>query len=107
MADPPYQINGEEEILAWARDRPPEEFEAMLAWLPHLVVDPHQSARAVRNGARGVAAYTAMVPGTTAFVDYLVVEQYRTVLIKAVTNVELEDVPELPEDDADGPEESG
>jgi hypothetical protein len=32
----------------------------------------------------GVPAYTAHVPGTRAFVDYSVVEQYHTVLIHRV-----------------------
>jgi hypothetical protein len=38
-----------------------------------------------------VPAFTARVPGTRAFVDYTVIDQYRVVAILAVTNFTLDD----------------
>lgn len=69
-----YQINGEHHILEWARNRPGDEVQAMLSWLRWLAEHPAESARAVRRRQPGVPAYTAMVPDTTAFVDYVIVE---------------------------------
>ena len=60
----------------------------MLSWLPILAGSPEGVASA-RLRREGVPAYTAAVPGTDAFVDYVVVAQYRTVLILAVDNVRL------------------
>jgi hypothetical protein len=90
-----YQLNGENHILEWMRTRPGDEIEAMFAWLPRLASDPEDSARAIRRNRPGVPAYTAMVPGTNAFVDYTVVEQYKTVMILGVTNFGLDDLPDV------------
>ena len=90
-----YQINGESHILEWMRTRPADEVEAMFAWLPQLAAEPEQTARAVRKERPGVPAFTAMVPGTNAFVDYIVVDQYKTVMILGVTNFGLDDLPDI------------
>lgn len=63
----------------------------MLVWLPELAADPAGVATAT-SFRPGVPAYVAEVPGTDAFVDYTVIEQYQTVLILKVTNLRLEDV---------------
>lgn len=47
-----------------------------------LELEAYRRGRAVL----GVPAFAAMVPGTTAFVDYVVVEQYHTVLILGVVD---------------------
>jgi hypothetical protein len=75
-----YQVNGEDKVLAWMMTAPIDACQAMLDWLPQLAESPHAVATAVRQ-RRGVPAYTAAVPGTTAFVDYTVVDQYETVMI--------------------------
>ena len=62
----------------------------MLAWLPKLAAGPVDVAFA--KLPRRVPAYVASVPGTDAFVDYTVIEQYRTVVIFAVTSLRLEDL---------------
>lgn len=77
-----------------ADDRPADEIIAMLNWLPRLAANPHDSARAVRRDRPGVPAFTAMVPGTTAFVDYIVVDQYHTVMILGCSSLGLEDLQE-------------
>jgi len=74
---------------------PSDEVEAMLAWLPQLADDPANSARAFQRDRPGVPAYTAMVPGTNAFVDYTVIEQYNTVMILGVTNFGVDDLPDV------------
>lgn len=84
-----YQINGEEHVLEWMRGASAEECEAMLAWLPRLATDPEGAATATRKRP-GVPAYTAAVPGTIAFVDYTVVEQYATILILRVSDQPLD-----------------
>ena len=90
-----YQINGEDHVLAWMRERASDEVQAMFDWLPKLAADPEHVARAVKRNRPGVPAYTAMVPGTNAFVDYTVVEQYHTVMILGVTNFGLDDLPDV------------
>ena len=85
-----YQLNGEDKVLAWMAGASIEACEAMLDWLPRLAADPHGVATAVRKRA-GVPAYTAAVPGTIAFVDYTVVEQYATVMILDVSDQPLPD----------------
>lgn len=95
VALPVYQINGENHLLEWMMSRSSDEVEAMLAWLPRLAADPEESARAVRHDQPGVPAFTAMVPGTNAFVDYVVVKQYQTVMILGVTNFGLDDLPDV------------
>lgn len=67
------------------RSEAPPQCELMLEWLERLALDPRQVATATLN-RRGVPAFTAAVPGTDAFVDYIVVEQYHTVMILRVTN---------------------
>lgn len=89
-----YQLNGESHILAWMKTRPSDEVAAMFAWLPQLAADPENSARAVRRNQPGVPAFTAMVPGTNAFVDYTVIEQFQTVMILGVTNFGMDDLPD-------------
>lgn len=74
--------------------RPADEVEAMLAWLPRLASTPEEMARAHKLNRPGVPAFTAMVPGTNAFVDYVVVAQFRTVLILGVTNLGIDDLPD-------------
>ena len=82
-----YQLNGEvKHVLPWLTEAAPEAQEAMLAWLPKLAESPETVASA-RLPRAGVPAYTAAVPGTEAFVDYVVVEQYKTVLIIGVETV--------------------
>ncbi len=84
-----YQINGEDHVLRWLGEgEPVEQQEAMLAWLPQLSIAPERVANA-RLRRAGVPAYTARVPGTDAFVDYVVVEQFKTVLILGVETVRL------------------
>lgn len=89
-----YQINGESHVLAWMQTRPSDEVEAMFAWLPQLAENPEGTSRARQLDRRGVPAFTAMVPGTNAFVDYIVVEQFQTVLILGVTNFGIDDLPD-------------
>lgn len=84
-----YQINGEEHVFNWLGEgEPPEQQEAMLAWLPQLSIAPEKVADA-RLRRSNLIAYTARVPGTDAFVDYVVVEQFKTVLILGVETVRL------------------
>jgi hypothetical protein len=92
---PVYQLNGEDHVLAWMRTRPSDEVEAMLDWLPKLADNPEDMARAHKIALPGVPAFTAMVPGTNAFVDYIVVEQYKTVMILGVTNFGVDDLPDV------------
>ena len=40
-------------------------------------------------------AFTEIVPGTNAFVDYIVAEQYKTVMILGVINFGLDDLPDI------------
>jgi hypothetical protein len=88
-----YQLNGEREhVLPWLSGASPEDQKALLDWLPKLAADPAGVATAVLQ-RRGVPAYTAAVPGTDAFVDYVVVDQYKTVLIIGVETVRLDDGP--------------
>ena len=84
-----YQLNGEDELLAWLATHP-DDLEAVLTWLPELARQPREVA-AARRLRPGVPAYVARIPGTEAFVDYTVVEQYRTVLILGVSSPEVED----------------
>lgn len=58
----------------------------MLEWLPTLAADP-VGVSVVRKDRAGVPGYVAEVPGTSAFVDYIVVEQFRTILIHNVVDV--------------------
>jgi hypothetical protein len=90
-----YQLNGEGHVLAWMKTRPRDEVEAMFDWLPKLAENPEAMARARQINRPGVPAFTAMVPGTNAFVDYVVVEQYKTVLILGVTNFGIDDLPDV------------
>lgn len=84
-----YQLNGEAHVLTWlGKNHSPDEQEAMLAWLPRLAAAP-ESEYDARLPRLGVPAYTARVPGTDAYVDYVVVEQYKTVLILGVEDVRL------------------
>lgn len=79
-----YQLNGEDHLLVWLQQEPDLHCrEAMFDWLPHLAGDPQGVASAQRSGP-GLPAYTAKVPGTDAFVDYTVIEQYKTVMILRV-----------------------
>lgn len=89
-----YQLNGEGLVLAWLANEPSTEArEAMLEWLPKLAADP--AGVAVATSFRpGVPAYVAEVPGTDAFVDYTVIDQYKTILILAVTTLRLDDLEE-------------
>lgn len=81
-----YQLNGEERIEEWlSRCGNPAERLSMLEWLRRLATDPVAVASARRDHDRPV--YVAEVPDTTAFVSYLVAEQYRTVLILRVVDV--------------------
>jgi hypothetical protein len=73
-------------------DQPEDAFQAMLDWLPELAADPMNVATAFRTDQPGVPAFTAMVPGTAAFVDYLVVEQYSTVVIVGCSDLRIEDL---------------
>lgn len=83
-----YQLNGEEELFAWLATNP-DDLEAVLAWLPELARQPHELA-AARRLRPGVPAYVARIPGTEAFVDYTVVEEYRTVLILSVSSPDVQ-----------------
>ena len=67
----------------------------MLAWLPKLAADPEGVASARMPDRPGVPGFTAMVDGTNAFVDYTVVDQYRTVMILGVTNFGIDDLPDV------------
>jgi len=87
-----YQLNGEDHVRDWLGGETGDAQLAMLRWLPALAADPEGVASAVLRRP-GVAAYTAAVPGTDAFVDYLVIDQYETVLILRVTTVSLDDRP--------------
>jgi hypothetical protein len=60
----------------------------MLAFLPLLAEDPLGVSTAVRMQP-GVPACTVDVPGTNAFLDYLIVDQYMTVAILRVTDIDL------------------
>lgn len=82
-----YQVSGESLLRAWlAEESDPEARLALLDWLPQLAADPPAVAAAVQ-ARPGVPAYVARVPGTHIFVDYAVVEQYRTVLITGIHTV--------------------
>lgn len=84
-----YQLNGEEHVLAWLQQEPLfEAREAMLDWLPRLAADP-SGVSVVQAVRPGVPAFVAEVPGTGAFVDYTVIEQYQTVLILGVSSPRL------------------
>lgn len=86
-----YQINGSGKIRDWlTEERDPECRQAMLDWLPRLAADPAGVATAERP-REGIPVFVAAVPHTYAFVDYSVVEQFKTVLILRVVNTTLED----------------
>lgn len=86
-----YQINGEKHLRMWlSGEDDPSCRLAMREWLPLLAEDPVGVSTA-RRERPGVPVYVAAVPGTYAFVDYSVVEQYNTVLILHVGNASLED----------------
>lgn len=61
----------------------------MLEWLPRLAASPEEAASAHRHDT-AMIGYTAQVPGTYAFVDYTIAEQFRTVLIIRVTDVRID-----------------
>lgn len=85
-----YQINGERYLMDWLAEEPKSEVrQLVLDWLPGLAADPAGVATATR-ARPGVPAYVARVPGTRTFVDYAVVEQYRTVLITGIRTNPLE-----------------
>lgn len=65
-----------------------DECEAMLGFLPSLADDPLGVATAIRSQP-GVPACTVDVPGTDAFLDYIVIDQYMTVAILRVIDVVL------------------
>lgn len=85
-----YQISGEGCILEWMSTASPTDQAAMLDWLPALANDPAGVAAAMPSRP-GVPAYVARVPGTHTFVDYAVVEQYKTVLLTGVMTSPLAD----------------
>ena len=60
----------------------------MLDFLPRLAADPLGVSTAIRKDP-GVPACTVDVPGTDSFLDYLIVDQYKTVLILRITDVDL------------------
>lgn len=108
-----YQINGEDVILEWLGQHSTAEQEAMLAWLPKLAADPRSVAGAERKGPRDLL-YTATVPDTSAFVDYLVADQFQCVLIKRVTDVVIDGdelnllgSPSAPPDEGSGADAEG
>ena len=70
----------------------PGEREAMLAWLPRLAESPSGVATAALPRP-GVPAFTASVPGTDAWVDYIVVDQYQTIMILGVSDLGPDDLP--------------
>lgn len=94
-----YQLNGEDHVLAWLRGEPSSELrEALLGWLPKLAEDP--AGVAFATGRRpGVPAYVAVVPATQIFVDYTVIDQYRTVLILNVVTLRFNETGEEVEQD--------
>ena len=63
----------------------------MLEWLPRLADDPLAVATARKHDSP-VPVCVAQVPGTDTFVDYLVVDQFRTILIHAVANLSFDDL---------------
>ena len=83
-----YQLNGEEHVLGWMRTHSSEECEAMLTFLPRLAADPLGVSTAIRRQP-GVPACTVDVPNTNAFLDYMVVDQYMTVLILSASDIDL------------------
>lgn len=80
-----YQINGEHHVMAFLAARPADDWDAFLEWLPRLAADPEGVSSAVL-ARPGVPGFTALVPDVFAYVDYLVVEQFKTVLILGVTD---------------------
>lgn len=87
-----YQLSGADVVLDWLAAEPSMEArEAMLAWLQELARDPGGVAM-FRRDRPGVPAYVAEVPGTDAFVDYTVIDQYCTVVILDVVTLRLEDL---------------
>lgn len=95
MTDGPYQIEGEDHILNWLAGEPsPDARKAMFDWVPLLSINPIGAATAQRLDRR-LPIYVAQVPGTDAFVDYTVVEQYRTVRILGAASHRPEDLRDL------------
>jgi hypothetical protein len=84
-----YQLNGEQHLHNWfAGQTDAAARMAMLEWLPKLCADPWEASTMHRGPSPSV--FVAAVPGTNAFVDYLVSDQYKTVLILAVIDGTLE-----------------
>lgn len=85
-----YHIAGDVHIRAWMAAQPSrEDQDAFLDWLPTLATDP-EGVCLIRKKRPGVPAYVAEVPGTEVFVDYTVVEQYKTVAIIFLVDVGLD-----------------
>jgi hypothetical protein len=91
VPDRPYQLNGESHVAGWLASTDDIDARlAMLDWLPTLAKEPRESCTAMRDRSPGLPLFTAAVPGTSAFVDYVVIDQFRTVVILAVVDVRLE-----------------
>ena len=64
----------------------------MYDWLAAAGNDPRGAATYCREREGGVPLYIAMVPGTTAFVDYTVIEGYDLITVLEVSNLGLDDL---------------
>lgn len=85
---PGWQLSGRSHVEGWlAGQKDPAARMAMLEWVAQMCEDPENVTCVPLNSA-GVPRFAADVPGTTAFVDYIVVAQYRTVHIHRIDDVD-------------------
>lgn len=86
-----HQLNGEKHVVAWLEAQDDGNARAaMLSFLERLGSDPVECATAFRQRP-GIPVCVAAVPGTSVLLDYTIVEQYMTVMILRLYDVDLEE----------------